>query len=364
MRILQLAHGLIIPEYISAYSLRVHSLIKNNNKTIISIGGPTIKNIIQDNVIQYRAILLMIYSFIKKNRGFEIYLSEGKFISKKIINNIKNHIKNSDIIIYEGPWLFPLTKDFIEDKFIVYDAHNVEYELRKNNKFRDRAYEIEKSLVERSNLILSFAENDTKLFKELYKNENVITVKHVLNLPDYKWNGLNNKDIIFIGSIYDENIKALNNISKFAEVLKDFKFHIIGNLKDYPGKPKKKNIIYHGLLNEKEKDYVMNNSFLAINPVEGGSGRNLKMVDYIFHGIPILTTEIGARGFDEETKSLFYIEKIENFPNKILELDRKRDELKNISIKLYEQGKKIYEKEYIDIEKILEKYYLENKEFR
>ncbi|MGC8992659.1 MAG: hypothetical protein ACP5JE_03755, partial [Thermoplasmata archaeon] len=60
----------------------------------------------------------------------------------------------------------------------------------------------------------------------------------------------------------------------------------------------------------------------------------------------------------------FYIEKIENFPDKIVELDRKRDELKNISIKLYEQAKKIYEKEYTNVEKIFENYYLKNKEFR
>ncbi|MGC8691675.1 MAG: glycosyltransferase [Thermoplasmata archaeon] len=359
MKILQLAHGTVFPEYISAYSLRVHSLIKKHDKKIVAIGGPVLKNFRSRETIQYRAVLLMIYSFIKRNRSFEIYLSKGKFISKKIIREIKREIENSDIIIYEGPWLYPLTEGFTKNKMIIYDAHNVEYELRKNNIFREETYKIEKSLVENSSVIFSFTENDAEKIKKLYSRNNVIVLRHIMDLPEYSWEGYNSRDIVFIGSIYSENIKALEKIGEFAENLKNFNFHIIGNLNRYPGRVKRKNIIYHGLLNEMEKDKIMKESFLALNPVTGGSGRNFKMVDYIFHGLPVLTTEIGARGFDDETRSLFYIENIDYFVERINEIDKNREELKDRSRKLYIQAKKIFENEYVDVDALIEKIYQE-----
>ena len=35
---------------------------------------------------------------------------------------------------------------------------------------------------------------------------------------------------------------------------------------------------------------------LAINPVRIGSGTNIKMLDYMAAGLPVVTTDVGARG--------------------------------------------------------------------
>ncbi|SMD30788.1 hypothetical protein [Picrophilus oshimae] len=44
-RILQICHGRIIPEYVSAYSLRCHTLIKDyENKILFSVGGTVLRH--------------------------------------------------------------------------------------------------------------------------------------------------------------------------------------------------------------------------------------------------------------------------------------------------------------------------------
>ncbi|MEM3455780.1 MAG: hypothetical protein QXT72_04425 [Candidatus Micrarchaeia archaeon] len=121
---------------------------------------------------------------------------------------------------------------------------------------------------------------------------------------------------------------------------------MIGNINKYPKRKKLSNIIYQGMVDEKEKDEILNASLLVLNPIKMGSGRNVKMVDYIMHGLPIITTEIGLRGFDlNEIKDYIYIEKIESLENKILKVSIDREKLKTDSIKLFEYSKKLYEKE-------------------
>ncbi|MEZ5371209.1 MAG: glycosyltransferase [Microthrixaceae bacterium] len=38
---------------------------------------------------------------------------------------------------------------------------------------------------------------------------------------------------------------------------------------------------------------------LALNPIDEGSGSNLKLIDYFAAGVPVITTPVGARGIAE-----------------------------------------------------------------
>jgi glycosyltransferase involved in cell wall biosynthesis len=43
---------------------------------------------------------------------------------------------------------------------------------------------------------------------------------------------------------------------------------------------------------------------VAVNPIAYGSGSNLKMAEYLAAGLPVVTTPIGARGFEEHLASV------------------------------------------------------------
>jgi glycosyltransferase involved in cell wall biosynthesis len=360
-KILQIAHGKIIPEYTSGYTSRCYSVLKNANRKIVSVGGLTFRDQITKEIEEYRSLLLTVYSAIKGNRSFEILLSEKRFLREKYLKRLNELISEYNVIVYEGPWQFPFTKDKIENKLVVYDAHNVETFLRNGNIYYDKVKEIEHNLIARADIIFVFAEEDLKNMINIHNADpkKIFLIPQQLSLKDYSWSASDSNKIVFIGSMYGPNIEALKEIENFAVELKQFEFHIIGNINKYPKKKKLPNIIYHGMVDEKLKDEILNTSLLALNPIKTGSGRNVKMVDYMMHGVPILTTEIGLRGFDlNEIKDFIYTEKIENFKNKIIEVTSDREKLKKDSIKLYEYSKKLYEKETnIKAMDVIERFY-------
>ncbi|MGC9203774.1 MAG: glycosyltransferase [Thermoplasmata archaeon] len=344
MRILQLAHGRIIPHYFSGYSRRCHDIFSGEDRRLISIGGPYLKDRIEGYSEQYASIRLLLLSIIRGKRSFEIFISRG-MLRKKFIRRVNELMKESDVIVFEGPWLYRPLKNLVEKKFIVYDAHNVEYSLREGNPFQDEVREIEGDLVKNSNLIFVVTTEDRDLMKSIYGvNENKLFLVPIqVDVKEYGWNGKDSKSIAFIGSLYEANIIALKEIEKMAEGLQEFEFHIIGSLKNYPGKKKLKNIVYHGTVSDEQKDRILNESFLALNPVTMGSGRNVKMVDYMSHGLPILTTPLGARGFNlDEIKDIIFIEEIDKFKEKIMEISSKREILPDISRKIYEYHKRLF----------------------
>lgn len=242
-------------------------------------------------------------------------------------------VKRSQIILFEGPWQFGLVQNFLKNKMVVYDAHNVEYMLRDGNKYQEESKQIEKSLIDRADLVFTFTKKDKQVFKNLYgvADEKIYFMPHELQFNKTDWNGENSNRIVFIGSLYTINNSALDKISETASRLPQFSFEIIGSVRPTRGL-KLKNVVYHGIVNDEEKDEIMKNCFLALNPVTEGSGRNLKMIDYIAHGLPVLSTEVGARGFEDfDISTSIYICEPSQFIERIRELSNNRDLVKKMS---------------------------------
>ncbi len=335
MKILQICHGKIIPEDSSAYSLRCNKLF--NISEIVSIGGLVFRDEIYGNKKQYRNYLLMLFSIIKGNRIFEIYLSNGKFVRKRYIHDIIKKVKNSDVIVFEGPWQYPLFKDFLADKIVIYDAHNVEYNLRKNNKYNDMVKKIESELLNNADIIFSITYNGIKEFNRIYNiDENKAYYVPYINKKQYEWHGIDSNTIVFIGSMYYENLRAVDFIKNMATKLPNINFYIIGNIRNFFNK-KIRNVIFTGYINEDKKNEIMAGSLMAINPVFNGSGMSFKIFDYISHGIPVISSEAGISGYANMNPENYMVvsspEKfVENIQilagdkNKLLEYSRKSSE--------------------------------------
>lgn len=365
MKVLQICHGSIIPKYSSAYSLRCHSLLRRVNKTLISFAGAIFKDEKAGYSEQYRSLLITGISLIIRDRSLEIYISRGRFIRKKYLRRLRDLAKESDIIIFEGPWQYYLISDLIENKFVVYDAHNVEYALREGNKFREECRTLEGGLLSRADLILSVTKRDMTIFKETYDfDANKLHFSPILvNYSQVKWNGSQSNHAVFIGSIYAANNSALLRIYELAERFPDFVFDIIGSVKSLK-KPGIKNVVLHGTVDDNTKDEIMSNSFIALNPVTEGSGRNVKMVDYFAHGLPVISTQIGVRGFEDFDLTKAAIVCVpDQFGTYLKELKQNQDKLRSMS----EESHRLYEEilnaeERIDPEEIILNAYRARKE--
>ncbi|AAT42859.1 glycosyltransferase [Picrophilus oshimae] len=328
--ILQLCHGKVIPEYSSAYSKRCYSLFKDSR--IMSIGGLSYLDKSNDRAAQYHDYLLMAMSYLRGNRSFEILLSQGRYLRKKYFNDALNEIEKNKIIVFEGPWQYRLFKDYLNNKVIIYDAHNVEYLLRQNNIYQNYVKGIEHEILKKSDIVISLSRRDIDNFVNIYSvdKEKIYYVPLTLS-GEFKYNGINSNYIVFIGSMYEPNIRALEFINDIAGDI-NMDFYIIGSVSSHKLKNKRRNLRLLGMLPEEEKDKILCNALFAINPVPSGSGRNLKILDYLSHGLPVITTETGLNGYEQyNIKEAVIVSDLKDFKENIIKLMNDKNLIKSMS---------------------------------
>lgn len=106
--------------------------------------------------------------------------------------------------------------------------------------------------------------------------------------------------LLFVGSWHPPNLEALKFIIKnLLPKLDNTKLLLVGSIKDYYLSEFGKfpdTVLPFGVVDELEKYEIYKLADIAINPMFSGSGTNLKMLDYFSAGIPVVTTETGARG--------------------------------------------------------------------
>lgn len=333
-KVVQICHGPVIPGYISAYSLRCHSLLSDMQSSIMSVGGPIIRDRTEGSAYQFHSVIMTLYSIVKGNRSFEILLSKGKFLRSKYIKKLTETVKKSSIVVFEGPWQYFLVKDFLDGKLVVYDAHNCESGLRAGNPYRKETEHLERGLVRRSDIVFSVTNNDLEQLLKFDQGhpEKFHLIPHTLPLRKAEWKGLDSMDISFIGSMYGPNISALKFVLELASKLPSFHFNIIGNVRTGFVSRRLPNVTYHGIVDEATKSKLLNESMLALNPVSEGSGRNVKMVDYLLHSVPVVSTEIGIRGFEKyDIGQAVVVARREDFQERIMYLANNRDYLEKLS---------------------------------
>ena len=304
------------------------------NRKAISVGGLIFKDRFSGKASQFRSLLMTGIAVLRGNRSLEILLSEGIFLRRKYSRILRNSVNESDVIVFEGPWQYYLVRELLKNKIVIYDSHNIETILRNGNAWKSYVERLERELCNRADLIITVSDNDRKLAQKMFDIEEsrLACIPEGFETNSSPWSGVNSKDLVFIGSAYLPNVQAVENIMDIAKELPDLSFRVIGNVAQaVKKKSAPPNVYFLGTVSNEIKDRILSESMLALNPIEIGSGRNLKINDYVSHGVPVLTTEIGARGFDPELRENFIVSEVANFADSIRKLSESRDKLISIS---------------------------------
>jgi glycosyltransferase involved in cell wall biosynthesis len=263
--------------------------------------------------------------------------------SKDYVKTAKEIISESDIVIFSHPYLFGLSKYVENSKLIVHESHNIEYLLKKDyiqNQFiSEKIMEIERDACIKSDIVFTTSEEDKnglvniyaidseKIFVapngvdtnkiQLINEDDKIRTKSIAGLSNYS-------TILFVGSWHPPNLEALEFIvDKLAKEIGDCIILVVGSIRDYylqKHKSLPKNVIAFGTVDEEEKYEIYKLADIAINPMFSGSGTNLKMLDYMSAGIPVISTSVGARGLHIQNDNHAVISSPNEFSNKIGEL--------------------------------------------
>ena len=328
---------------------------------------------INDNYAEYRYInmstLLTSYIF---SRWKIPNLSLDEILRVYNPKILKNKVSDCDIIQVELPWQFKYLYNIKpQDKPIILNGHNVEYDLIKQiakgflaDKILETVWIKEKFAVENADVVFMVSEEDKNRVHKLYdiSKSKIYVIPNGVNITEQivtneekeklkvHYGFKNKKIVLFIGGVHYPNIEAVNKIIKMSKNVRDNNvlFLVVGRCGEGFKKRKYKNIIFTGLVDD-VKDYFKMVD-IAINPILSGSGTNLKMLEYLASGLPTITTKVGARGLGIEDGGDAIISEIEDFPEWITDLLYED----GLYAKLKENGRNLAEKKY-DWKKIAEK---------
>ena len=227
---------------------------------------------------------------------------------------IHQEIPNGDIYHLDNLRQFSWIKaSALKHKFIIYNAHNLEFENyfgRRRGIFANRFTRFEVKQMEKASLIFVCSNREKEIVVKLNKNlENKIFVLPNLVEKNNYYHKTEKNVIAFIGSLsYFPNIQAIEYlcgdfINKIPDHVKDkCKFVIAGRgpLDGQAIKVQQAGFkFFSDLSDEKIRELYASTKILLV-PLESGSGTRLKIIEAIFSGAKVISTPLGAEGIESQ----------------------------------------------------------------
>jgi glycosyltransferase involved in cell wall biosynthesis len=227
----------------------------------------------------------------------------------------------------------------------------------------DSLFSLEKEACIKSNLIFACSEEDSAKLCDLYgvSNQKVINVPNGVDLTLNPFVGyeekqeikkklmIENEDIVvFIGSWHKPNLEAVEKILETSKVLPQVKFIIMGGqCLAFEKVTPPRNVVFAGIVDEKMKNLIYSIADIAINPMINGSGTNLKVAEYMANGVPVISTEVGIRGYSLIPQEQVVLSNLTSFSSEIEMLLNDSDRRKRLSVGAREYIEKKYSWEKI-----------------
>lgn len=104
---------------------------------------------------------------------------------------------------------------------------------------------------------------------------------------------------VFLGSWHPPNLDAAEAVLRAAPSVPEVLFVLGGRHgAAFEGRPLPGNVVFTGVLPPSAKDALLSAAHVALNPVRLGSGTNLKVIEYLAAGIPVASSSFGVRGLE------------------------------------------------------------------
>jgi len=230
--------------------------------------------------------------------GFQTYDSMPH-IARAFLDDYRQAVEaeQPDVVVLEHPWLI----DFVPDGVPwVYDSHNAEA-LSFGQRFGFgtpeflHVKELERRAVQGAKAVTYCSEADATVLREMFGDFDGLHVPNGVTLPDLSLVDSRNI-LLFVGSVYQPNIDAAQRLINMAGQLLDYEIVIAGPCGHFVQNTKP-NVQVLGAVSDKKLDQLFRHSVAFVNMVSHGSGTHLKVGRSLAYGVPVITSQIGARGY-------------------------------------------------------------------
>jgi len=215
---------------------------------------------------------------------------------------------------------------------VVYSAHNVEADYavmepysRIRTWFAPHIGKLERKAIDASDLVVACTDADGRRFRQLYGNpKKLVIVSNGFDDGDL-WSaqprarertraelGLRPEElaILFVGGPAAHNRRAVDYLEH--ELLPRLSSPARLILAGECARPRRDDrVLSLGWVDELSP--ILEAVDVAVNPIDSGSGSNLKLAEYLAVGMPIVTTSMGLRGY-EEYAHLVTVAGLHDFP--------------------------------------------------
>jgi glycosyltransferase involved in cell wall biosynthesis/GT2 family glycosyltransferase len=258
--------------------------------------------------------------------------------SPDLVAEIRRRAAEADVVVCTHPWMYDCVRDLVgEGKLLVYDAHNCEARLRAallgdsafGRCLAESVTRVERDLCRAADLVLACSDDDARDLGALHGVAEKVVVmpngvdgSRIRPASDGERSaarrrfGVSGTVAVFTGSRYPPNVEAVGTIvRRLAPVTPNVTYLVVGGagdaVRDAASLPA--NVRALGVVNDETRADAYAAADIAVNPIESGSGTNIKMLDFLAAGLATVSTEVGARGIADAGRA-FVVDDVAAFP--------------------------------------------------
>ncbi len=285
----------------------------------------------------------------------DIAAALGTHLTPDFSEALAQSVRSASATIASHPYLYSFLRSAAPDLPLIYEAHNVEADLKGAMYPRSepslalvsRIQEIESEAVSRATLIATTTESDGERLEELFGPlaSRWVLVPNGVDCDQTPFLGWKirrrrrevsalaaNPVALFLGSSHLPNIRCAEVILEMALELPEVVFLIAGSVGfHFMNRKLPSNVVCTGVVDEGTRRYLLQRADFSINPADIGSGSSLKLFDSLASGCPFITTSIGARGIGPENQDTLIIAELPDFSARLRGL--RDEELERVSRK-------------------------------
>lgn len=239
--------------------------------------------------------------------------------NRALLRHLRGALQDGDVLLLAHPWLWPAVQRLRRERRVrlVFDAHNIEHEMKRQvladtplaRRVIERVRQAEAQLVQHSDLVLACTRRDADALAALAGPGGLDAARLLVGskgiAPSAAADAMAaaraarpaGRCALFIGADHPPNNEAARWILQvLAPACPDWRFVVAGACGPAAGAAVPPNARVTGRVDDLGP--LLAEADVALNPIVAGSGINMKLFEYLQHGLPVLSTPFGARGFE------------------------------------------------------------------
>jgi glycosyltransferase involved in cell wall biosynthesis len=260
-------------------------------------------------------------------------------------DQLSQSMKRAQAVVASHPYWLPAIQSLRDRQVLIYEAHNVEYRLKEEalrgcgssvRALVEVVRGVEADACHSASLVFCCSREDAAELAELYDIDaaRIRIAPNGVDAARIRFTGRaararrkadmalgGTRLAVLVGSWHPPNLEAARALEPVARALPGVNFVLAGSqcipLADHPWP---RNVGLMGVVDDETLAALLSVADVALNPMLGGSGTNVKMATYLAAGVPVITTPLGARGYDLIDGDEALIAPIDAFPERIARL--------------------------------------------